>query len=292
MPVVAGGGFLNGHNFRKTPDMERNCTACHGSRVKDEFFGLNQDLIDSNGTVYTSAQLGTTGLIQPDVHFAKAQSINSDGYKIGCTFCHSADEMHGTDAPTGDRYSVTSGPLCEDCHTPAASLYHSAGHLSGIACQACHAQPYKNCFGCHTNVDTADTGLPYYTINEGAQSASNDALMTFKIGVNPNTSKTYDYAVLRHVPVDADTFSYLDSTTPVAGLIPNMTAAPTWKYASPHNIARVTPIQSTCNNCHDMTGYLDFWLTDALADAEGWVPAAYASDEAVANSNVIVEAAP
>lgn len=289
VPVVAGGGFLNGHNFRKTPDMERNCTACHGSRIKDEFFGLNQDLVDSNSSVYTSSQLNTTDGIAADVHFAATQSVNADGYEVGCTFCHSGDEMHGVGAPVdGDRYAVTSGPLCQDCHTPAASSYHSATHLSDIACQACHAQPYKNCFGCHTDVDTGGTDLPYYTINEGSPAGTNDALMTFRIGANPNASRTYNYAVLRHVPVDADTFKYAVADSQ-DGLITNMTASPTWKYTSPHNIARVTPIQATCNNCH-AAGYSDFWLTDSLVDNEGWLPADYESDEAEANSLVEVSA--
>jgi len=286
VPVVAGGGFLNGHNFRKTPDMERNCTACHGSRIKDEFFGLNQDLIDSNSTAYTSAQLGTSGLIQPDVHFAAAQSVNADGYEVGCTLCHSGDEMHGVGAPMdGDRYAVTSGPLCEDCHTPSGGL-HTAEHLSKMACQACHAQPYKNCFGCHTDVDTAGTGLPYYTINEGSQAGTNEALMTFRIGANLNSAVAYSYAVLRHVPVDADTFKYAVSDSQ-DGLIPNMTALPTWKYASPHNIVRVTPIQSSCSNCH-AAGNADFWLTDTLADDEGWLEPQYGTVEEAANAPAVV----
>jgi len=294
VPVTAGGGFLKGHNFRKTPDMERNCTACHGSRIKDEFFGLNQDLIDSNAVVYESSQLDTINGIQPDVHYALAQSVNADGYKVGCTLCHSGNEMHGAGAPipagNGDRYAVTSGPLCTDCHTPAGGL-HTAEHLSGLACQACHAQPYKNCFGCHTDVDTGGTDLPYYTINEGSPAGTNDALMTFRIGVNPNLSVPYNYAVLRHVPVDADTFKYAVSDSQ-DGLITDMTALPTWKYASPHNIVRNTPITAggiaACSNCH-AAGYSDFWLTDALLADEGWLPAEYEGDEDAANAAVEVD---
>jgi thiosulfate/3-mercaptopyruvate sulfurtransferase len=274
--------------------MERNCTACHGSRVKDEFFGLNQDLIDSNAAVYTSSQMDTINGIQPDVHYALAQSINADGYEVGCTLCHSGDEMHGAGAQAdGDRYAVTSGPLCEDCHDPIPSnMWHDVGdgdHLTDIACQACHAQPYKNCFGCHTDVDTGDTGLPYYTINEGSPAGTNDALMTFRIGVNPNVSRTYTYAVLRHVPVDADTFKYAVAGSQ-DGLIPDMTGLPTWKYASPHNIVRETPITEDCNNCHALGGYQDFWLTDALDNHEGWLDTtSYGSDEDAANAAVEVD---
>jgi thiosulfate/3-mercaptopyruvate sulfurtransferase len=301
VPVIAGGGFLNGHNFRKTPDMERNCTACHGSRIKDEFFGLNQDLVDRNtaDAGYTSSQLASTGLLAPDVHFNATQAVNADGYELGCTLCHSANEMHGGGAPipagNGDRYAVTSAPDCTDagCHeTPPSNTFHDmANHLTAMACQVCHAQPYKNCFGCHTDVDTGDTGLPYYTINEGDPAGTNDALMTFRIGANLNPSRAFTYAVLRHVPVDMDTFRYSDSD-PVDGLIPNMTNAPTWKYASPHNIVRNTAITegdfSACSNCHNSPGYEDFWLTDPLLDDEGWLPAAYESDEAAANTLVKV----
>ena len=303
VPVTAGGGLLDGHNFRKTPDMDRNCTACHGSRVKDEFYGNNGPLTARNGLGYAAPL--------PDVHFAQTQELNADGYKKGCTFCHSEAEMHGQGAPaptgSGDRYAVTSAPTCEGCHQNlvGANTLHSAGHMATLACQSCHSQPYKNCFGCHTDVDTTDTGLPFYRINEGDPtlaersavdaSATPDALMAFRIGKNPKWAGTGDtahkkYGLLRHVPVDKDVFKY-PSSDPVDGLIPNMAAQPTWKYATPHNI-QLNPHSFSCNSCHDATGYAENWLTDPLQNAQGWLQDAYKADEQAANTGVIMTAPP
>src|SRR6056297_3500254 len=36
-PNNVGGGLVNGHMINRTPDQIRNCTACHGSRVGDEY---------------------------------------------------------------------------------------------------------------------------------------------------------------------------------------------------------------------------------------------------------------
>ena len=38
-PKFAKSGFINGHMFEKRPSMVNQCTACHGSRVGDEYFG-------------------------------------------------------------------------------------------------------------------------------------------------------------------------------------------------------------------------------------------------------------
>jgi len=43
-PESVEGGFIDGHIFKKTPSMTNNCTACHGSRVGDEYLGKNEDL--------------------------------------------------------------------------------------------------------------------------------------------------------------------------------------------------------------------------------------------------------
>ncbi len=308
VPQVAGGGFLNGHNFRYTPDMERNCTACHGSRVKDEFFGLNNALIGRN-------DLGLANVL-PDVHFARTQAIdNTTGLPKGCVFCHSEAEMHGTGVPdpagSGDRYDVAGTPQCANCHVVAGTnTLHSAGHLATMDCQVCHAQPYKNCFGCHTDIDAGGTDLPFYRINEGdptlavrPEGSAPDALMTIRVGKNPRWLGTGDtahkkYAVLRHVPVDNDVFQYSGALA-LNGLIPDMTARPTWKYATPHNIQRNvigTAVYasfnvSDCNNCH-AAAYADYWLTDPVVDALGWLQPAYEGDEQAANDNVVQTAPP
>ncbi len=308
MPRVAGNGFLNGHNFRKTPDMERNCTACHGSRIKDEFFGLNGALITRNG-------LGLPAPA-PDVHFAKTQELNPDGLPYGCTFCHSAGEIHGVGAPpagAGTRYDVSSSPTCTGCHTgmPGSNALHLSGHLDAMSCYVCHAQPYKQCFGCHMDVDVGDTGLPYFTVNAGDPTLASrppdstaDSLMSFRIGknplpgkLNPLTGLPYEYALLRHAPIDRDLFLY-PIADPVPGLVPNVPALPTWKFATPHNIRPLSETSaihmdpSVCANCHGPDFSL-YWLTDPLVNDEGWLEDVldYELDEAAANAGVVQPAA-
>jgi thiosulfate/3-mercaptopyruvate sulfurtransferase len=153
-----------------------------------------------------------------------------------------------------------------------------------MACQLCHAQPYKSCFSCHTQESAS--GAAYFTSNGtdptraartpvatpwlGTTTYGLNALVTNpKYGVALGAKK---YAVLRHVPVDGDVFTYDEEGTPMPGLIPGLSALPTWKYATPHNIVRSTAITSACDNCHGAS-YTRFWLTDPYADAFGWVPA-------------------
>jgi hypothetical protein len=52
----------------------------------------------------------------------------------------------------------------------------------------------------------------------------------------------------------------------------------------------VTPIQSSCNNCHG-ADYEKFWLTDAILNAEGWISPAYEADEETANQGVLQDTA-
>lgn len=301
VPGTAGGGLLQGHRLWRTPSMDNNCTACHGSRVKDEYYGQNNELAKRNN-------VGVAELA-PDVH--KQQGMT-------CVACHPADEMHGSGAPSGrlagqDRYHVTTAPRCADCHGPgktdatsfSAVGLHTDTHLNAMACQVCHAQPYKNCFGCHTDVTAGGTG--FYVINEGdptwaarkaaSATAAPDALMTFRAGKAGRTdkyyaapAKPYKYAALRHVPVDRDTFTYTGANS-ASGFLPGMTNLPIWKYATPHTIAKETPITSSCGNCHG-DGYTGFWLTDPLGDAEGWVgtDAGYQADEIQANGPALVPA--
>jgi hypothetical protein len=191
-----------------------------------------------------------------------------------------------------------------DCHTGLTGTLHSSGHLATMDCQVCHAQPYKNCFGCHTDIDVGNTDLPFFNINEGDPTLATrpagsapDALMTFRVGKNPLWLGTGDllnkkYGVLRHVPVDNDLFRY-PLAGPVDGLIPNVTAAPTWKYATPHNIQRNNASfdVSDCANCHS-AAYADHWLTDPVGDSKGWLQPAYQADDNTANSSVIQPAPP
>ena len=132
--------------------------------------------------------------------------------------------------------------------------------------QVCHAQANKNCFSCHVGKD--EDGLPY------RQLAPSE--MDFKIGRNPDVSKErpWTYVLVRHVPVARDTFEYYGED-----LLPDFDNVPTWKYATPHNIQRVTTQNSDCANCH---GNTELFLTadDVLAD------------ELQANQSVIVQEVP
>ncbi len=214
-PNSVGGGFpkfggvvYSAHGFNRTPDLTENCTACHGSRVGTDY----------NGSLEGNAR---------DVH-------RSNGMK--CEACHSGTEMHGDGQYQGDhynhRYEVASMPRCETCHSNLEeNPFHNA-HVDGFAseanlqCQVCHSQPYKNCTNCHNLVP--DGKADKFDIDP--------SVVQFKIANNPSPYRTeYDYAVVRHVPVDPDTYADWGLT------LPGYLDEPTWKYASPHNVLRVTP---------------------------------------------------
>ena len=229
-PKSVGGGFPliatqhNSHRFR-APDMNEQCTACHGSRIGTDFKG------DLDGNT-------------ADVHYTKG---------IYCNDCHTKEEIHGDGLSDGEhynhRYEVKSMPRCEDCHgvgkpegwvNNGFHLVHvndnEVGDHPNLQCQVCHSQPYKNCTNCH---DLAPDGLvEKYTIN--------DSEVQFKIGRNTSPYRTeYDNVVVRHVPVDPGTYDDW-------GLVlTDYLESPTWKYASPHNVVRNTPQAASCDSCHD-----------------------------------------
>ncbi len=220
-PTSVGGGFINGHIFNATPSMTRNCTACHGSRVGNEYLGKHED-------------------IKADVHFRQG--------RMKCTDCHTAEEMHGDYAALGmqetpdHRYSGGQLPACEDCHdvTQFETQYLVSHKVhSALACQTCHSVSYTSCDGCHVQV-SEESGKPYFS-TEGTY-------MTFYIGKNPlqSAERPYEYVTLRHIPVAETSYQYYGEN-----LLPNFDALPTWAYATPHNIQRVTPQTESCTICHD-----------------------------------------
>jgi thiosulfate/3-mercaptopyruvate sulfurtransferase len=113
-----------------------------------------------------------------------------------------------------------------------------------------------------------EKGLPYYQTDASQ--------MTFKIGRNSRKSedRPWDYVLVRHVPVAPDTFAFYGN-----GLLPAFDNVPTWKYATPHNIQRVTAQNESCDSCHGNAG---LFLT--AADV--------APEELKANASVIVEEIP
>jgi thiosulfate/3-mercaptopyruvate sulfurtransferase len=97
--------------------------------------------------------------------------------------------------------------------------------------------PYKNCYACHVGTDAK--GLAYFKTQSSA--------MNFKIGLNPAPSerRPEKFVVLRHVPIDQDTFKYY-----IDGALTRFDNLSTWKMATPHTIRRKTPQNETCNSCH------------------------------------------
>lgn len=229
-PKGVGGGLIAGHNFNETPSMTRNCTACHGSRVGNEFLGKHEG-------------------IMADVHFRQG--------RMSCVDCHSGAEMHGAgDAceqchagpesgaapPPDHRYDGVQSPRCESCHASvtikgSGNAMHDQ-HGGDLSCQVCHSVAYTSCDGCHVAVSET-TGNPFYT--------TGGSYMTFLIGRNVRKSfdRPYDYVPVRHVPIAEDNFDYYGDD-----LLPNFNALPTWAYTTPHNVQRQTPQNASCDACH------------------------------------------
>jgi thiosulfate/3-mercaptopyruvate sulfurtransferase len=242
MPTSAGGGLVDGHVFKETPSMTRNCTGCHGSRVKDEYTGRNEGY-------------------PADVHLRSG--------RMACVDCHDGAEMHGVGIEGDHRYEGERSPRCEDCHQESLDAggnpYH-AMHGENLSCQVCHSIAYKSCYNCH--VQQTDEGVPYFEIDESE--------MGFAIGRNPIQSeeRPYTYVTLRHVPVAPTSFEFYGEN-----LLANFDAAPTWVYATPHNIQLNTPQSESCDACHTNP---EWFLT----------PEDVRPEELTANEEVVVDELP
>ena len=246
-PTSGGGGLLDGHVFKKTPPPYTTCTGCHGSRIENEYKGKNTDEEDNR--------------YPADVHY------NPGG--MHCNDCHSADELHGVTGDFEHRYDGAALPSCsgEGCHEEIDSEIpqHSDGHLAQLSCQVCHTTAYKSCYNCH--VEQSDEGVPFFKIDESQ--------MGFQIGLNTirSADRPWKYVPVRHVPIARDSFSYYGED-----LLPNFDSRPTWTFATPHAIQRVTPQNQACD-CHSD---LSLFLT-----ADDVNP-----DELTANQAVIVSEIP
>jgi thiosulfate/3-mercaptopyruvate sulfurtransferase len=233
-PATVGGGLLDGHNFTDSPPLSRTCTACHGSRIGNEFLGKHEGL-------------------KADVHFRQG--------RMACTECHTGTEMHGTEVVVSEeeaapphRYEGDEGPRCQDCHQIENDGVNMHGmHGDALSCQVCHSISYTSCDSCHVAI-SEESGNPFFE--------TAGAYLTFLIGKNPRQSeeRPYEYVPLRHVPVDRDSFSFYGDN-----LLPDFDAQPTWRYTTPHNIQRETPQTETCNACH---GNSDLFLTADKVAAE------------------------
>lgn len=131
-PKIAGGGLASGHNFNKTPSMQKVCVKCHASR---------------GGHAYLGVAPGT----KPDLHLTEM------GYH--CLDCHDGAEMHGDGAPVEQRYDYSELPECTGCHPgrETSNDYHEE-HYTDFNCQVCHSQIYNNCGACHVKDGHAEFG--------------------------------------------------------------------------------------------------------------------------------------
>jgi thiosulfate/3-mercaptopyruvate sulfurtransferase len=219
--------------------METTCASCHGGRVFGEFTGLNHK-------------------IDADTHFEDAE--------MTCMDCHKDDQMHAPAEGVETRRQSARRPRCETCH-PEASAPDSERaahqiHRRKVACQACHAQAVKQCYGCHVGTDAK--GIAYFKCRK--------TTLGFKIGRNPSPTpdRPYTYDVKRHPPVIPGTFDFYSP-----GALEQFGQSPTWKACAPHTIQRHTTQNSACNNCH---GNRDLFLD--ISDL--------ADDEVAANAAVVV----
>jgi len=223
MPTNLDGGLHTGHAFKKIPPMNKTCTGCHGSRINNEYKGLNEG-------------------VPADVHWKQGG--------MSCFECHSGDQMHGALGEKAHRYDSAPTPGCLECHDTVKAGdgigQHTAAHLEQLACSVCHATTYKQCYSCH--VQKSEDGIPYFKVERTE--------MGFKIGLNPlqGPDRPWKYVVVRHVPIAPDVFDYYGED-----LMPNFDAVPTWKYATPHTIQRVTPQNESCTSCH---GNAEIFLTE------------------------------
>lgn len=172
---------------------------------------------------------------------------------MNCVKCHAGTDLHGaaSNAAEGNRLSGAENPKCVDCHGTAAqggddNPMHQA-HDDSLSCQVCHSVTYTNCDGCHVAISEA-SGNPFFETRA--------TYPAFLIGRNALESdkRPYRFVPVRHVPVAPTSYEYYGRD-----LLPDFDALPTWTYATPHNIQRITPQNASCDSCHAGDG--TFFLT-------------------------------
>jgi thiosulfate/3-mercaptopyruvate sulfurtransferase len=170
-PKFSKSGLVSGHVFAKKPDMVNQCTACHGSRVGDEYFG--------------NRGIG-------DAHLSKKG--------MDCMACHPGGEMHASGAGLTSRYQLPQLPKCTGCHKQdLGRVPQHKDHTGKVQCQVCHSQDYVNCYSCHTGKD--DKGVVYFVNQMETES--------FKIGLNyPGTGLAEKWILVRHEPTDKEVFAF------------------------------------------------------------------------------------
>lgn len=223
LPAAVGGGLIKGHEFLRRAPMEDSCALCHGSRAGGEYLGHFEG-------------------VPADIHFEAG---------MHCLDCHKND-LHGDGMLYDARWDVVGRAQCTDCHAALPQetvIAHGADH-SDVSCQVCHAQPYQNCFNCHTGEEDGA-----YFRRAGAK----DHLL--KVGRNTVESYPYGTVTLRNNPISRNSFENFST-----GEIPDFDAHPTWKTAAPHNIRRTTAQNESCGNCH---GNTSLFLREDDLDPDG-----------------------
>jgi hypothetical protein len=241
-PNFTEGGLIQGHKVKEVASSKDTCEACHGARVSNEYKGKNEG-------------------VEASVHYLEAG--------MACIDCHEVSDMHGDGTDYAHRYDGAVEPNCLGCHPEVTSVrgeieQHDI-HLGTVDCTVCHVSgEYKSCYNCHVGLDK--NGLAYLKTDESQ--------MTFKIGRNvlQSEERPWEYVLVRHIPVVADTFVFYGED-----LLPSFDNAPTWKYATPHNIQRVTPQNQSCESCHDNPNL--FLMADDVAPGERQANAAVIVDE-------------
>jgi thiosulfate/3-mercaptopyruvate sulfurtransferase len=226
-----------------------SCGECHVSRpnfarggfIDGHRFNKKPDqtnqCVACHGSRVGNEFRGETG--QGDVHYTK--------HNMDCMECHTARDLHGDGrSDHRDRYDVEGLAECRDCHEDDGEIEQHEIHGDEVSCYVCHAQPYANCFSCHVGLDKK--GLAYY------KNPVEEEL--FRIGLNPdpNPSRPEKWMLVRRVPVVPDSFEYYGDN-----LLDDFDTLKNWKYASPHNVQRLTHQNRKCNNCH---GNKDLFLTE------------------------------
>jgi hypothetical protein len=241
-PNFTNGGLIQGHKVKEIASSKDTCEACHGARISNEYKGKNEG-------------------VEASVHYLEAG--------MACVDCHDVGDMHGDGIDYANRYDGAVDPNCLDCHPEVASAQGEIEqhdiHLGTVECTVCHVSgEYKSCYNCHVGLD--ENGLAYLKTDESQ--------MTFKIGRNAlqSEARPWEYVLVRHVPVTPDTFAFYGE-----GLLPTFEEAPTWKYATPHNIQRITPQNQSCESCHDNPEL--FLMADDVDPAERQANAAVIVDE-------------
>ncbi len=191
---------------------------------------------------------------------------------MACQNCHTGDEMHGMTGQFNHRYDGPERTL----------LAHrkDATRLSGRV-TASHNTPdttsMRSVARCATPCRTRMLRLSRPEIGGGRpllqdRTIGND--VQDRTEPDPECGASLQYVPVRHVPIARDSFAYYGEN-----LLPNFDSRPTWTYATPHTIQRITPQNETCNACH---GHAELFLTRDDVDP----------GELEANRSVIVEDIP